>query len=126
MDIRPVRSEADYDWALAEIEPYFLNQPSPGSHEADRFDILSALIEVYENQQWPVEAPDPVAAIEHWMALYGYSQADLVNVIGSRSRASEILRRKRALTMTMANALHAQWGMPASILIQPYVVRMAA
>jgi HTH-type transcriptional regulator / antitoxin HigA len=126
MDIRPIRCEADYDWALGEIEPYFISQPSPDSPDADRFDILAALIAVYEHQHWAIEAPDPVAAIEHWMEIHGYSQSDLAAVIGSRSRASELLRRKRALTMTMANQLHQQWDIPAAILIQPYALDQAA
>lgn len=126
MDIRPIRSEADYDWALAEIAPYFDNQPQVNSPEADRFDILAALIEVYETQQWSIEAPDPIAAIEHWMALHNYSQSDLALVVGSRSRASELLCRKRALTMTMVNQLHQLWKIPAAILIQPYALKQAA
>jgi HTH-type transcriptional regulator / antitoxin HigA len=126
MDIRPIRSEADYDWALTEIEPYFIDQPALHSAEADRFDILAALIAAYENEQWPIEVPDPIAAIEHWMELYGYSQADLATVVGSRSRASELLRRKRALTLTMAQQLHNQWDIPAAILIQPCRLDRAA
>lgn len=126
MDIRPIRSEADYDWALGEIASYFDNQPQLNGPEADRFDILAALIEIYELQHWPIEALDPIAAIEHWMAIHNYSQRDLALVVGSRSRASELLCRKRALTLTMANQLHRQWNIPAAILIQPYALKQAA
>ena len=126
MDIRPIRNEADYDWALAEIEPYFGKEPDPGSAEADRFDILAALIEAYENRVWPISAPDPVAAIVAWMDEHGLDQAALGRLLGSRSRASELLRRKRPLTLGMAQAINAQWGIPAEILIQPYALDMAA
>lgn len=126
MDIRPIRTEQDYEWALAEVAQYFVTAPKLGSIEADRFDVLSALIQAYEDQHWPIEAPDPVATIEHWMEMHGFSQSDLATVLGSRSRASEILRRKRSLTLNMAYRLHHQWAIPADILIKPYHVAIAA
>ena len=64
MDIRSIKTEADYDWALKEIEPYFAHEPIPGTPEADRFDVLATLIEAYEAKHWHIEAPDPVAAIQ--------------------------------------------------------------
>jgi HTH-type transcriptional regulator / antitoxin HigA len=126
MDVRPVRTEADYDWALAEIAPYFDQQPVVGSAAADRFDVLAALIESYENRHWPIDAPDPVSAIRQWMDEHGFDQADLGRVLGSRSRASEILRRKRPITLAMAHILNTEWGIPADILIQPYALDQAA
>ena len=126
MDIRPIRTEADYDWALAEIAQYFAREPEPGSPEADRFDVLAALIQAYESQRWAVEAPDPVAAIRHWMDLHGYRQNDLANIMGSRSRASELLSRKRPLTLAMAYRLHEAWKIPAEILIRPSSLGIAA
>jgi HTH-type transcriptional regulator/antitoxin HigA len=106
MDIRPLRSEANYDWALAEIEPYFEQEQAPGSSAADRFDVLAALIAEYEARHWPIEPPDPVAAIRERMEQAGYTQADLARLLGSRSRASEILARRRGLTMEQARRLH--------------------
>ncbi len=126
MDVRPIRSEADYDWALGELEAYFADEPLPGTPEADRFDVLSALVGAYEDEHWSIDAPDPVAAIRHWMELHGLSQSDLAKVLGSRSRASEVLNRKRPLTLAMAFALHQHWKMPADILIRPSPETMAA
>lgn len=119
MDIRPLRSEADYDWALAEIEAYFDQPPALGTQDAERFDVLAALIENYEAKHWSIEAPDPVAAIRARMEQAGYTQADLAALLGSRSRASEILARRRGLTMEQAYRLHREWHIPAEALIQP-------
>jgi HTH-type transcriptional regulator/antitoxin HigA len=117
--IRPLRTEADYDAALAEVERYFENEPRPGTHEADRFDLLALVLDDYENKHWPIEAPDPIDAIRYRMELGGYTQADLGRLIGSRQRASDILSRKRRLTMKMAWKLHRDWGIPAEALIRP-------
>ena len=119
MNIRPVRTEADYDWALSEIAAYFTTPPSPGSAEAERFDVLAALIEFYEAHHWPIEPPDPVDAIRARMEMSDYSQADLARLLGSRSRASEILARRRGLTMEQAYRLHREWHIPAEALLQP-------
>ena len=118
MDIRPLRTEADYDWALAEIERYFAREPAAGSPEADRFDVLAALIAEYEQRHWPIDPPDPVAAIRARMEQAGYTQADLARLLGSRSRASEILAGRRGLTMEQARRLHEAWHIPAEALIQ--------
>ena len=91
MDIRPIRTERDYETAIEEIEPYFVQEPELGSAEADRFDVLATLIEAYERTHWPIEPPDPVDAIRYCMERHGYSQSDLAALFGSRSRASEIL-----------------------------------
>jgi HTH-type transcriptional regulator / antitoxin HigA len=123
MRIQPIRSEADYDAALQEIAAYFERAPEPGSAEADRFDVLAALIKAYEDEHWPIEAAHPLAAIRHVMRMRGYSQADLAKVLGSRSRASEVLNRKRYLTLEMAWALNKKWGIPAESLIRPYRLR---
>jgi HTH-type transcriptional regulator / antitoxin HigA len=122
MEIRAIRNEADYDWALAEIEAYFIDQPAPGSPEADRFDVLAALVKVYEDQHHPIEAPDPVETIRQWMALRDLRQSDLATLLGSKSRASEILSRKRPLTMDMVHKLNRNWGIPADALIAPYTL----
>lgn len=119
-NIRPLASEADYDWALREVEQYFESEPEPGTVEAARFDVLSALIEHYEAKVWPIEAPDPVEAIRVKMEEKGLRQADLASLVGSRSRASEILSRQRAITMEQAYKLNREWHIPAEILLQPY------
>ena len=117
--IRPLRSETDYDSALEEIEQYFENEPKPGTPEADRFDLLALTIEDYERKRWPIEPPDTIEAIRYRMATGGYTQADLGRLLGSRQRASDILARKRPLTMRMAWRLHREWGIPAEALIAP-------
>lgn len=120
VDVRPLRTEADYDWALTEIEPYFRNEPALGSPDADRFDVLAELIEAYEAKHWPIASADPIEAIRHRMQLADYSQKDLANLLGSRSRASEILARKRPLTVAMIYKLATEWSIPADALIAPY------
>ena len=117
--IRPIRTETEYDEALGEIEQYFENEPKPGTPEADRFDLLALTIEDYERKRWPIEPPDTIEAIRYRMATGGYTQADLGRLLGSRQRASEILARKRPLTMRMAWRLHREWGIPAEALIAP-------
>jgi HTH-type transcriptional regulator / antitoxin HigA len=117
--VRPLRSEADYDTALAEIERYFDIEPKLGTAAADRFDLLALLIEDYENKCWPIEPPDPIEAIRWRMETSGYTQADLGRLIGSRQRASDILSRKRRLTMRMVWKLYREWGIPAEALIRP-------
>jgi HTH-type transcriptional regulator / antitoxin HigA len=118
MEIRPIRTEADYEAALAEIARYFEHEPEPGTEEADRFDVLATLIGAYEREHWPINPPDAVDAIRYRMEQAGYTQADLARLIGSRPRASEILNRKRALTMEMAWKLHTEWNIPAEALIR--------
>jgi HTH-type transcriptional regulator/antitoxin HigA len=118
MELRPIHSEADYDAALAEIEQYFDNEPQRGSAEGDRFEILLALIGAYEQARWRIDPPDnAVDAIQAVMEFKRYSQSDLAQLLGSRSRASEILNRKRGLTMEQARLLHEHWHVPAESLI---------
>lgn len=117
--VRPLRSEGDYDAALAEIARYFAREPSPGSAAADRFDLLALVIGDYERRHWPIDPPDPVAALRYAMETRGLTQADLGRLVGSRQRASDILNRKRPLTMRIAWLLHREWGVPAEALIRP-------
>ena len=119
-NVRPLRSEADYEWALGEIARYFDDPPKKGTPEADRFDLLAAVIEAYEAKHWPVEPADPIDAIRYRMETGGYTQADLAQLLGSRPRASEIMNRKRALTIPMVYKLHREWNIPAEALIRPY------
>ena len=117
--IRPIRSEADYEAALDEIEQYFDNEPKPGTRDADRFDLLALVIEDYERRRWPIEPPDAINAIRYGMETGGHSQADLGRLLGSRQRAFDILNGKRSLTMRMAWKLNREWGIPAEALIAP-------
>ena len=117
-EIRPIRTEAEYEAALREIEQYFENEPEPGTQESDRFDVLAALIGAYEQKHWRIEpVADPVDAIKAVMEFRHFSQSDLATLLGSRSRASEILNRKRGLTLEQARLLHREWHVPAESLL---------
>ena len=117
--IRPIRTEAEYEAAVDEIERYFENEPRRGTPEADRFDLLALVIEDYEKKRWPIDPPDPVEAIRFRMDTGGYSQADLGRLLGSRQRASDILKRRRPLTLGMVWKLNRKWDIPAEALIRP-------
>lgn len=118
MDIRPIRDEADYDAALAAIDD--LMGAEPDAPEADRLEVLVTLVEAYEARHWPVDTPDPVSLIEHVMEARGYRQKDLAAVIGSQPHASEVLNRRRPLSLPMIRALSAEWDLPADTLVCEY------
>ena len=116
--IKPIRSEADYDSALAVIDS--LMGATPNTPESDELDILVTLVEAYEAKHWPMDDPDPIAAIEHMMEARGFHQKDFAELIGSQPRASEVLNRRRPLTLAMIRALSAKWNLPADILVREY------
>jgi HTH-type transcriptional regulator/antitoxin HigA len=120
MKIRAIRTDADLDWALSEIEQYFDTPPTPGTEEADRFDILTDLIEAYENREYPVEALDPIETLKVFMEIKKKRPSDLAELVGGKPRASEILKRKRPLTLRMIQKINSSWKIPASSLIAPY------
>jgi len=118
MDIQPIRTEADHNAALKEIErlwdaPY-------GSPEGDKLDVLVTLVEAYEDTHDPILSPDPIEAIIHYMESQNLSRQDLEPYLGSRGRVSEVLNRKRALSLNMIRKLQAGLGISADILVQPY------
>jgi HTH-type transcriptional regulator/antitoxin HigA len=114
--IRPIRTEADYQAALAEIERLF--EAVPDTPEGDRLDVLTTLVEVYEKQHYHIPAPDPVEAILYYMESRGLSRRDLEPYIGSRAWVAEVLNRKRPLSLGMIRRLHAGLGLPADTLIR--------
>jgi HTH-type transcriptional regulator/antitoxin HigA len=116
--IKPIRTEADYEAALKEIERLF--DAKPGTAEADRLEVLTTLTEVYEEKHYAIPLPDPIEAILYHMESRGLSRRDIEPFIGSRARVSEVLNRKRALTMEMIRNLHDGLGISAEVLIQPY------
>jgi HTH-type transcriptional regulator / antitoxin HigA len=118
MEIRPIRTDADYQEALKAIERLF--DAAPNTPEFDQLDILSTLVESYEQIAYPIDLPDPIEAIQYYMEARGWSRRELESCLGSRARVSEILSRKRSLTLEMIRKLHEQLGIPAEILIQPY------
>jgi HTH-type transcriptional regulator/antitoxin HigA len=117
---RPIRTEAEYKAALVQVERYFVREPKKGTSEADRFDLLALLIEAYEDQHHPIGPPHPVEMIRHRMRTAGYTQADLAALLGSRARASEVLAKKRRLTLPMIWKLSREWKIPAETLVEPY------
>jgi HTH-type transcriptional regulator/antitoxin HigA len=116
--LKPIRTDQDHADAVAEVESLW--DAAPGTSEHDRLEVLGTLIDAYEAQRWPIDPPDPVEAIKARMEQAGYSQSDLARLIGSRARASEILARKRRLTLDMAWKLAQEWQIPAESLIRPY------
>lgn len=118
MTIRPIRNEADYDAALAEIDR--LMGAAPGTPEGDALEVLVTLVERYEAEHWVIDAPDPLALIEHVMEACGLRQKDLATVIGSQPHASEVLSRRRPLSLVMIRALSAEWSLPADVLVREY------
>ncbi len=115
MDIGPIKTEADYDGALAEISG-LLDAPQ-GSPDGDRLEVLSILVEAYEDLHHPIDPPDPIEAIKFRMEQMGLTRKDLEPMIGGRGRVSEVLNRKRRLSFAMIRKLHAELGIPAEILI---------
>jgi HTH-type transcriptional regulator/antitoxin HigA len=119
MKIKPIRTETDYNAALKTIERYFDKPPKRGTSEADTFDIMATLIEAYERKRWPIGLPAPIDALRYRMETGGYTQADLAQLLGSRSRASEVLSGKRELTLPMIRRIAAAWAIPVDILVGP-------
>ena len=124
MDIRPIKTEADYQAALAEIERLF--DAAPNTPAGDRLDVLVTLVEAYEEEHYSIPAPDPIDAITYHMESRGLSRRDLEPYLGSRARVAEVLNRKRSLSLDMIRRLHAGLGITAEILIQPYALATSA
>ena len=118
MNITPIKTEADYDAALDRISELW--GAPVGSPEGDEIDVLATLVEKYEETAWPIEAPDPIAAIEFVMDQKGFNRSALADLLGAHSRASEVLRRKRHLSLSMIRKLHQEWGIPTDVLVAEY------
>jgi len=116
MNIKPIRSEADYEAALHEIDT--LLDAVPGSPADDRLEVLVTLVEAYEAKHFPIPLPeDPVQVVEYYMESRGLSRKDLIPYLGSKERVSEVLNRKRGLSLSMIRRLHNGLGIPAELLI---------
>ena len=118
MKIRPIRNEADYQKALERLEVIF--DSKKGTEEGDELEILAIVIDNYENENFPIGMPDPISAINFRMEQMGLKQKDLVKMIGFKSRVSEIMNRKRTLTLEMIRKLHTDLNIPTEVLIQDY------
>lgn len=117
MEIKPIRTEEDYQAALREVES--LMTAEFGTPESDRLDVLATLVEAYEAKHYPVEAPDPIEAIKFEMERKGLTPKDLEPMIGRRNRVYEVLSYTRPLTLPMIRRLHSELGIAAEALIQP-------
>lgn len=118
MEIKPIKTESDYEAALREIEVLF--DAVPGTTEGDRLDVLTTLVEAYEEKHYDIPAPDPIEALNYYMESRGLTRRDLEPYVGSRARVSEVLNKKRPLTLRMIRKLHNGLDIPADVLIQNY------
>ncbi len=118
MDIKPIKTEHDYQDALNRLEAIF--DAKAGTSEGDELEILGILIDDYENKHFPIDLPDPIEAIKFRMEQLGYTQNDLSKILGQKSRASEILNKKRKLSIEMIRKLHEVLNIPTNVLIQAY------
>lgn len=118
MEIKPIRNESDYKKALERLELIF--DAKRGTEEGDELEILSILIDNYEDENFPIEMPDPIAAINFRMEQMGLKQKDLVEMIGFKSRVSEIMNKKRKLTLDMIRKLNTGLKIPTEVLVQDY------
>jgi HTH-type transcriptional regulator/antitoxin HigA len=117
MDIKPIKSERDYEQALQRVESLW--KSPEGSAESDELDVLATLIEAYEREHYPIDLPDPVEAIKFRLEQDGKDSRALIGVIGRRTRVYEVLQGKRSLSLNMIRELHDKFGIPANVLIQP-------
>ena len=127
VEIRPIRTDEDHRAALAEIEKLW-GAPD-GTPEGDILDILVTLVETYEKRRWPLKSRrrfDPVDVLRYAIDELGHTQAELAEILGSRSRASEVLARRRPLTLEMIQKITAGWKIPADLLVQRYRVSARA
>ncbi len=127
MEIRPIRTDEDHRAALAEIDACW-GAPE-GTEEGDKVDVLLALVEAYEAKQWPIDVDDsfdPIEVLSYAIEELGHTQAELAELLDSRSRASEILSRRRALTVEMIHKISEAWKIPADLLVRPYKIERAA
>jgi len=118
MTLKLLKTKKDYQAALHRLEIIF--DAKPGTSRGDELEVLGILIEKYEEEHFPVDFPDPIEAIKFRMEQLGYNQADLAKVVGLKSRASEILNKKRKLSLEMVRQLHDKLKIPTDVLIQAY------
>lgn len=123
-ELKPIRNETDYAAALAEVERLW--GAKSGTPKGDRLDILATLIDAYEAQHYPMDPPDPIEAIKFRMEQQGLTRKDLEPIFGTRNRTSEVLNRKRSLSIEMIRNLHTQLGISAEVLIRPVRRKKAA
>lgn len=116
-EVKPIRSEADYEEALTEVERLW--DARSGTPEGDRLDVLATLIDAYESAHHPIDPPDPIEAIKFRMEQQGLTRKDLEGILGTRTRVAEVLNRRRGLSINMIRRLHDKLGISAEVLIRP-------
>lgn len=121
MKIKPIKTEEDYQQALEEIRKLF--NAEIDTPEGDKLDILVTLVEAYERENYQIPTPDPVEAINYFIESRGLSSEELVRLLGTRSRVSEVLNYKRGLNLRMIRSLHGELGIPAEVLINEYSLK---
>lgn len=115
--IRTLRDESEYEAALSAVRPYFNDEPSSGTPESENFDALMLLIEDYERRHYPIPRAEPVAVLKFVMEANNYSRADLIEVIGSKSRAADLLNGRREINLDQIRRLTRAWRIPPGALI---------
>ena len=118
MNLKPIKTKKDYQQAMERLEVIF--DAKKGTAQGDELEILGILLDQYENDHFPIDLPDPIEAIKFRMEQMGYTQSDLARVVGLKSRASEILSKKRKLSLEMIRQLHEKFNIPTDVLIQAY------
>jgi HTH-type transcriptional regulator/antitoxin HigA len=121
--VKPIRTEADYESTLAELERLW--GAKAGTPKGDRLDVLATLIDAYEDEHYPIDPPEPIEAIKFRMEQQGLSRKDLEGIIGTRTRIAEVLNGRRSLSINMIRRLNQTLGIPADILIRPSRKRAA-
>jgi HTH-type transcriptional regulator/antitoxin HigA len=121
MQIKPIRTEADYEAALITAET--LMDAKPNTPRADRLEVLATLIESYEEKHYPIGPPDPIEAIKHRMEALGYERKDIAPLIGGANRVSEVFSRRRGLSLSMIRSLHVAMRIPLETLVREYPLK---
>jgi len=125
MNIKPLHTPDDHTWALKELELLW-DKATPGTPEGERFEVLSTLVDVYEREHNQVPPPDPVEAIKFRMEQQGLAPKDLLPIFGTSARVSEVLTRKRGLSLAMIRRLNAELEIPLECLVQEYKLKKTA
>jgi HTH-type transcriptional regulator/antitoxin HigA len=123
-NLKPIRTKADYEAALAAIERLW--GARAGTPQGDRLDILATLVDAYENEHYPMDPPDAIEAIKSRMEQQGLDRKDLADILGSRTRVAEVLNRRRGLSINMIRRLHEKLGISVEVLIRPIRTKKAA
>lgn len=124
MDIKPIKTEKDYESVLQRIEKLY--EVKPNTLEGDELEVLITLVWAYENEHYSIEAPDPIEALKHVMEAKGLEVKDMIPLLGSRSKVSEVMNKKRSLSLSMIRKLNHVLHIPADLLVKEYELAKVA